>query len=92
MKKFLQIVDMEACKNVDVQKGVNHLEEQLAKGNKNPGIGRRLICKGVIEHRAKKGGRLYVRESDDVIEILAKSGKKKSNQKFVIKRLNEIYG
>ena len=56
-----------------MQKDVNHLEEQLAKGNDNPGIGRKPICKGVIE-------------------ILAKSGKKKSNQQFVINRLKEIYG
>lgn len=41
--------------------------------NKNPGIGRKPICKGGIEHRGKNGGRLYVRESDYVIEILAKS-------------------
>jgi len=75
-----------------VQKDVNHLEEELAKGNENPGIGRKPICKGVTEHRGKKGGRLYVRESDDVIEILAKSGKKKSNQNFVINRVNELYG
>jgi len=83
----------EACKNMDVQKDINHLEEELAKGNENPGIGRKPICKGVIEHRGKNGGRLYVRESDDnEIEILAKSGKKKSNQQFVINRLKEIYG
>ena len=67
-------------------------KQELAKGNENPGIGRKPICKGVIEHRGKNGGRLYVRESDDVIEILAKSGKKKSNQQFVINRLKEIYG
>jgi putative component of toxin-antitoxin plasmid stabilization module len=82
----------EACKNTDVQKDINHLEEQLSLGNKNPGMGRKPICKGVIEHRAKNGGRLYVRESAGVIEILAKSGKKKSNQQFVINRLKEIYG
>ena len=82
----------EACKNADVQKDVNHLEEQLTNGNDNPGIGRKPICKDVIEHRGKNGGRLYVRESDSVIEILAKSGKKKSNQQFVINRLKEIYG
>ncbi len=83
----------EACKNMDVQKDINHLEEELAKGNENPGIGRKPICKGVIEHRGKNRGRLYVRESDDnEIEILAKSGKKKSNQQFVINRLKEIYG
>jgi TolA-binding protein len=83
----------EACKNMDVQKDITHLEEELAKGNENPGIGRKPICKGVTEHRGKNGGRLYVRESDDnEIEILAKSGKKKSNQKFLINRLKEIYG
>jgi len=81
----------EACKNADVQKDVNHLEEELAKGNKNPGTGCKPICKGVTEYCGKNGGRLYVRESDDVVEILAKSGKKKSNQQFVIKRLKEIY-
>ena len=27
-----------ACKNAEVQKDINHLEEQLAKGNANPGI------------------------------------------------------
>lgn len=81
----------EACKNADVQKDVNHLEEQLVQGNENPGIGRKPICKGVIEHRGKNGGRLYVREADGVIEILAKSGKNKKNQQFVINRLKEIY-
>lgn len=80
------------CKNPDVQTDVNHLEEELAKGNDNPGIGRKPICKGIIEHCADNGGRLYVRESDGVIEILAKSGKNKSNQQFVINRLREIYG
>ena len=75
-----------------MQKDINHLEEELAKGNDNPGIGRKLIGNDIIEHRGKNGGQLYVRESDSVIEILAKSGKKKSNQQFVINRLKEIYG
>ena len=82
----------EVYKNADVQKDVNNLEEQLAKGNENPAISRKSIYKGVVEHRGKSGGRFYVQESDDVIEILAKSGKKKSNQQFVINRLKEIYG
>jgi hypothetical protein len=81
----------EACKNADVQKDVNHLEEQLVQRNENPGIGRKPICRGIIEHRGKNGGRLYVREADGVIEILAKSGKNKKNQQFVINRLKEIY-
>jgi len=82
----------EACKNVEVQEGINDLEEKLIQGHENPGIGRKHICKSVIEHPSKNGGRLYVREADGLIEILAKSGKKKSNQKFVINRLKEIYG
>ncbi len=49
-----------ACKNADVQKDVNHLEEQLVQGNENPGIGRKPICKSVIEHRGKNGGRLVI--------------------------------
>ena len=60
-----------------MQKDVNHLAEELAKGNEHPGIGRKHICKGIFEHRGKNGGRLYVREVDGVIEIMAKSGKKK---------------
>jgi len=52
-----------------VQKDINHPEEELAKGNDNPGIGRKYIGNGIIEHRGKKGGRLYVRKSDSVIEI-----------------------
>lgn len=67
----------EACKNTDVQKDINHLEEELGKGNNNPGIGRKSISKSIIEHRGKKGGRLYVRELDGVTEIVGKSGKKK---------------
>ena len=81
-----------ACENTDVQKDVNHLEEELAKGNDNPGIGRKPIGNGIIEHRGKNGGRLYVRKSDSGIEILAKSGKNRSHQQSVINRLNEIYG
>ena len=82
----------EACKNPDVQRDINHLEEELAKGNYNPGIGSKPIGNGIIEHRGKNGGRLYVRESESVIEILAKSGKKKINQQFVINKLKKIYG
>ena len=74
-----------------MQKDINHLEEELAKGNNNPGIGRKYISKSIIEHRGKKGGRLYVRELDGVTEIVRKSGKKKSNQQFVINRLKQIY-
>ena len=67
-------------------------EYQLAKGNKKPGTNPKPICKGIVEHRGNNGGRLYVRESDGVIEILAKSGKKPKNQDYVINRLKKLYG
>ena len=57
----------EACKNADVQKDVNNLEERLTKGNGNPGISRRPIGNDIIEHCGKNGGRLYVRESNGII-------------------------
>lgn len=67
------------------------MQDELAKGNDNPGIHKRYLGNNVWEHRARKGGRLYTREIDDKVEILAKSGKKKSNQNFVIKRVKELY-
>lgn len=81
-----------ACKNREVQNDVNHLRDELLKGNMNPGIGSKPIVKGIIELRAQNGGRLYIRKKDGVIEILAKSGKKQSNQRFVIDRLRKLYG
>ena len=39
-----------------------------------------IVQKGIVKHRAKNGGRLYVRQVDSVIEILGKSGKNKKNQ------------
>ena len=59
-----------------MQKDINPLEDELAKGNNNPGIGRKPIGNGIIEHRGKNRGWLYIHKSDSVIEILAKSCKK----------------
>lgn len=83
-----------ACQNKKVQKDINKLQEELAKGNKQPGIKPKPkpICKGVTEHRGHNDGRLYTREVNGVIEIVGKSGKRKINQDSVIKRLTEIYG
>ena len=67
----------EACKNADVQKDINHLEEELAKGKNNPGIGRKSISKSIIDHRGKNRGRLYVRKLNGVTEIMGKLSKKK---------------
>lgn len=56
----------------------------------NPGIGTEKIegLKNIFEARAKDGARVYFRNKDGKIEILAISDK--SNQNKVLKRLKKI--
>ena len=74
-----------------VQRSIDSLQEQLAKGNMNPGIGTRSLDFGNIhEARSRDGARVYFRNVDDnTIEILAKSSK--HNQDAVIRRLRQLY-
>jgi hypothetical protein len=81
----------EACRNEKVQRDLNDLEEKLANGNDNPRTHKKYLGNNVWEHRGRKGGRLYTREIDNNIDILAKSGKKPSNQQYVIDRVKELY-
>jgi len=69
-------------KDQAAQKDVNHLIEQLSLGNDNPGIGNRRVkgLKNVSEARARNEGRVYFREKDGKIEILAKSNKDNQNK------------
>lgn len=78
-----------ACKDRDVQNGTNHLIDELAKGNPNPGIGNVPLGNGLTEYRHKKAGRVIARKRGTVIEILGKSGKKKRDQDFVINRVKK---
>ena len=80
-----------ACKNQRVQDNINHLQDELAKGNDNPGIHKKYLGNNVWEHRARGGGRVYIREIGDTVEILAKSGKGTQNQSKVIQRVKELY-
>jgi hypothetical protein len=77
-------------KDQAAQKDVNNLIEQLSLGNDNPGIGsRRVKClKNVSEARGRNEGRVYFREKDGKIEILAKSNK--DNQNKVIAFLQKM--
>ena len=74
----------------DAQRSLNNLVEQLASGNPNPGIGTEHVFKDVYELRGKNRARVYYREVDGKIEILAKSVK--SNQQKVINILKKMYG
>jgi hypothetical protein len=61
---------------------VNNLIEQLALGNDNPGIGKRRVkgLKNVSEARGRNEGRVYFREKNGKLEILAKFNKQNQNK------------
>lgn len=77
-------------KNQAAQKDVNNLIEQLSLGNGNPGRGNIRVknLKNVSEARGRNKGRVYFREKDGKIEILAKSNK--ANQNKVIGILQKM--
>ena len=66
-------------KDQAAQKDVNNLIEQLSLVNDNPGKGNRQV-KNVLKARGRNGGRVYFREKDGKIEILAKSNKDNRNE------------
>ena len=69
-------------KDQAAQKDVNNLIEQLSLGNRNPGIGNRRVknLKNVSGACGRNEGRVYFREKDGKIEILAKSNKDNQNK------------
>lgn len=80
-----------AGKDMDAQREINSLVEQLAKGNENPGIGAQPLFNGVKELRGRKRAQVYVQKIDnDTYELLGKSVK--SNQGKVIGILEKHYG
>lgn len=81
-----------AGKNQKVQRDINNIIEQLRLGNRNPGIGTKTLFKNVKESRSRDGARVYFREVNGKIEILAKSDKVIKNQNGVIKILKKKYG
>jgi hypothetical protein len=54
---------------------------------KSSGIGNVPLGKDLTKYRHKKAGRVVARRRGNLIEILGKSGKDKTNQKFVINRV-----
>ena len=82
-----------AYNNEDVKRGIEELESKLERGIEQPGLGSKTVAKGIKEHRHKNGGRTYIKRKDETIyEVVARSGKRKSDQTAVINRLKEIYG
>lgn len=71
-----------------VQKGLDHLVEQLGKGNMNPGLGTKSIGDGISYARARDGARVFFRQSGNTIDILAKASK--ANEAKVINYLKSL--
>jgi hypothetical protein len=81
-----------ATNNIKLHLDLNNLAEQLRLGNKSLGTETKTLFKGVKEARTKSGARLYFREINGKIEILAKSNKGSKNQKDVVEILRKKYG
>jgi hypothetical protein len=79
-------------KDKKIQRDLNSLAEQLRLGTKSPGTGTKTLFKDVKEARASSGARLYFREKNGKIEILAKSNKSPKDQKDAIRILRKKYG
>jgi RHS repeat-associated protein len=71
------------------QKGIDALTSQLAKGNLNPGIGTKNLFGNISYARKRDGARVFFRQVEGKIEILAKATKK--NEQAVIEKLKKLY-
>jgi hypothetical protein len=65
------------------------LTSQLARGNLNPGIGTKHLFGDVFYARSRDGARVFFRQGEGGIEILAKASK--HNESRVINMLEGIY-
>lgn len=83
---------MDAVKNEQVQRDLNHLANELVRGNMNPGLENKALAGTDVRYaRTRNGARLFFRNIDGGIEIVAKSGKGLIEDK-VIARLKKLYG
>ena len=83
----------EAVKSPIIEREMNHLIEELYKGNFEAGLGHPGHIEGTKIHylRGRNGARLYYRRrGEDNYEVVAKSAKGR-NQEQVIDKLKEIY-
>ena len=81
----------QAGNNQVVQRDLDNLAAQLARGNMNPGIGTKALTgTDILYARSASGARLFFRYVDGGVEIVAKASK--SNESRVIARLIQLYG
>lgn len=73
-----------------MQRSIDHLTGELAKGNLNPGIGTKHLFGDIFEARARDGARVYFRNAGEgALEIVGKSDK--ADQAAVIRQLRQVY-
>ena len=72
-----------------VQKGLDHLVEELGKGNTNPGLGTKGLGNGISYARARDGARVFFKQTQDTITIVAKASK--ANESQVINYLKSLF-
>ena len=90
IKESPRLVREAAASGRSVQRSIDHLTQELSKGNLNPGIRTKSIGQGISEARARDGARVYFRITENGIEILGKSTK--ANQDAVIREVLKRFG
>lgn len=82
----------EATNNRKVQKSIDHLTNELVKGNLEAGLGKpgHIDNTNIFYLRARNGARLYYRRISNGYEIVGKSSKGR-NQDNVMNALRKIY-
>ena len=84
-------------KNGIIQREINHLLEELNKGNINPGIGTKKLFGSISYLRSENGARVFYRPFGNQYEILGyaigtgQGTGKSQHERRVIKRLEELY-
>ena len=73
-----------------VQKSIDSLTAQLAKGNLDPGIGTKHLAGNIFYARADDGARVFFRAVKNGLEILGKAYK--NNEQKVIDRVLKVFG
>ncbi|MGW0731931.1 polymorphic toxin-type HINT domain-containing protein [Streptomyces sp. NPDC002851] len=88
---FLTKAAQQAGKNEKVQRDLDHMFEQLSRGNMNPGISTKALAGTDVTYaRSRNGARLFFRNVNGKVQIVGKADK--GNEPKVIARLKQLYG
>lgn len=89
--KTLLRLAQEATNNMLVKRDVDHIIEELEKGNEQPGLTTKYISgsDGIIEYRTRRGARVYANRHGNNMNIVGLSDK--SNQEAVIGKLKQKF-